>query len=52
MLEGNMPGASMRFYNTKPKKTTPAPQPGQHTTEILAELGYSARRIERLKAKP
>ncbi len=33
-------GSPMRFYKTKPKKTKPAPRPGQHSTEILAELGY------------
>jgi crotonobetainyl-CoA:carnitine CoA-transferase CaiB-like acyl-CoA transferase len=32
----------MRFYETKLKKTALAPQPGQHTTEILAELHYSS----------
>jgi crotonobetainyl-CoA:carnitine CoA-transferase CaiB-like acyl-CoA transferase len=31
-------GSPMRFYKTSPKKTTPAPQLGQHTREILAEL--------------
>jgi crotonobetainyl-CoA:carnitine CoA-transferase CaiB-like acyl-CoA transferase len=30
----------MRFYKTRPKKTTPVPRLGQDTTEILAELGY------------
>ena len=42
-------GSPMRFYKTKPKKTTPAPQLGQHTTEILAELGYSSPEIKKLK---
>jgi crotonobetainyl-CoA:carnitine CoA-transferase CaiB-like acyl-CoA transferase len=42
--DGDVPrlGLPMRFYKTKPKKTTPAPQLGQHTTEILAELGHSS----------
>jgi crotonobetainyl-CoA:carnitine CoA-transferase CaiB-like acyl-CoA transferase len=33
-------GSSMRFYKTKPERATSAPRLGQHTTEILAELGY------------
>jgi formyl-CoA transferase/CoA:oxalate CoA-transferase len=37
-------GSPMRFYKTKPKKTAPAPRLGQHTTEVLAEVGYSAQR--------
>ena len=42
-------GSPMRFYKTKPKKTTSAPRLGQHSTETLAELGYSAKRIEKLR---
>jgi alpha-methylacyl-CoA racemase len=30
-------------------KSAPAPQLGQHTAEILAELGYSAEDVERLR---
>jgi formyl-CoA transferase/CoA:oxalate CoA-transferase len=39
--EGDVPrlGSPMRFYKTKTKRTGSAPQLGQHTTEILAELG-------------
>jgi crotonobetainyl-CoA:carnitine CoA-transferase CaiB-like acyl-CoA transferase len=40
----------MRFYKTKPKKTTFPPGLGQHSMEILAELGYSAKRVEQFKA--
>src|SRR5439155_355072 len=31
-------GSPMRFYETKPRRTASAPQLGQHTREILAEL--------------
>ena len=43
-------GSPMRFYKTKPKKTTPAPRLGQDATEILTELGYSSQEIKRLRA--
>ena len=36
-------GSPMRFYQTKPKKTTPASQLGQHTKKILKELSSSTR---------
>src|SRR5207245_2332193 len=41
-LVGDIPrlGSPMRFYKTKPKKTASAPQLGQHTMEILSQLGY------------
>jgi formyl-CoA transferase/CoA:oxalate CoA-transferase len=41
--KGNAPylGSPMRFYKTKPKRTSAAPHLGQHTREILAELGQS-----------
>ena len=36
-------GSPVRFYKTKPKKTTHAPRLGQNSTEILTELGYRSR---------
>jgi crotonobetainyl-CoA:carnitine CoA-transferase CaiB-like acyl-CoA transferase len=33
---------------TQPAVCSPAPEHGQHTDEILAELGYSAEEIARL----
>jgi crotonobetainyl-CoA:carnitine CoA-transferase CaiB-like acyl-CoA transferase len=38
--KGDVPrlGSPMRFYKTRPNKTTPAPRLGQHTTEILDSL--------------
>src|SRR6266571_327414 len=44
-------GSPMRFYRTKPKRTESAPQLGEHTTEILAELGFSSPRLKKFRAK-
>src|SRR3989449_7018845 len=35
-------GSPMRFDRTKPKRTESAPQLGEHTTEILSEIGFSS----------
>jgi crotonobetainyl-CoA:carnitine CoA-transferase CaiB-like acyl-CoA transferase len=42
-------GSPMRFYKTRPKRTTSAPQLGQHSKEILTDLGYSKQGIEKLR---
>src|SRR6266705_3192967 len=51
--KGGIPrlGSPMRFYRTKPKRTESAPQLGEHTTEILAELGFSSPRLKKFRAK-
>ena len=36
-------GLPIRLYKTKPKETALAPFIGQHSMEILAELGYSSK---------
>ncbi len=40
-------GSPMRFYKTKQKRTGSAPKLGQHTAEVLAELGFSSLRIKK-----
>jgi crotonobetainyl-CoA:carnitine CoA-transferase CaiB-like acyl-CoA transferase len=35
-------GSPIRFYKTKPKRTSAAPRLGQHSAEILSQLGHSA----------
>ncbi len=42
-------GLPMRFYETKPRKPTPAPTLGQHSAAILAELGNSSSHSDRLR---
>jgi crotonobetainyl-CoA:carnitine CoA-transferase CaiB-like acyl-CoA transferase len=42
--DGNIPSlrSPMRFHKAQPKRATSAPLLGEHTKEILAELGYSS----------
>ena len=44
LLAGAMPTARAQF-------TGPAPQAGEHTGELLAEAGYSADEMGRLRAE-
>ncbi len=43
------PAPAPRFSRTDPALDRPAPAPGEHTDEILAELGYDPRDIARLR---
>ncbi len=38
-----------RFSRTEPELTKPAPHPGQHTDEVLAQFGFDADDIEKLR---
>lgn len=52
-LEGLIPQMTfpVKFSITKPGWQTPPPQLGEHTTEILSAIGYSAKDIEELMGK-
>ncbi len=45
------PGSAPRFDRTPAAPPQPAPAVGQHTREVLAELGYEPARIEALLAQ-
>jgi crotonobetainyl-CoA:carnitine CoA-transferase CaiB-like acyl-CoA transferase len=43
-------GVAPKFSETPGRVRRPAPQPGEHTEEVLLEAGYSAEEIARLTA--
>jgi alpha-methylacyl-CoA racemase len=43
------PAPAPRFSRSKPELDLPPPEPGQHTLEILAELGYAPERLEEMR---
>ncbi|MBT6909898.1 MAG: CoA transferase, partial [Rhodospirillaceae bacterium] len=52
-MEGNItvPGAGFHASNGEPAAKTAAPTLGQHTDEVLGELGYDAAAIAALREK-
>ncbi len=51
--QGRLPvvGAPWRFSETPAEVAAAAPELGQHSEEILQELGYSWERIEELRSQ-
>jgi len=44
------PGPAPRFDRSVPAAPRPAPEPGQHTGEVLAEAGFAAAEIDSLRS--
>lgn len=49
--EVSMTGLPMKFSETPGEVETPPPLLGEHTADVLAELGYSAEAVEELREK-
>lgn len=47
---GNVPNPPVHFKKFGPKEMPPAPDKGQHSNEILAEIGYTEEQIKKLRA--
>ena len=45
-----VPVAAFKFAHDGPRVDRPPPMFGQHTDEVLGELGYSGAEIERFRA--